>query len=402
MEVWSYDISSAYPYQLFQLPCLTCGTWKLYDNPAAVYRALKRPTTRLACVFASTPKKPANDLARAWGAFPFRYKDGTTAYPLHNPGVWVWQDEFRVGRKHWKAEAHRAWVYSTKCACRPFAKIAEAYLERTRIGKEGRGKVLKLGCNSCYGACCQHKGSAKFQSYIWAGAITSGTRAQLLELIASAKDPTKILMTATDGILSLERLKPPKPIDTGTWHAGDPDPSKPRKPLGGWEEEHLPNGVHLIRPGIYFPLNPSDKEKKKVRSRGFGRKVLFANMARVLDEWKRQGPHRLEFLDQMFWGMKSCLLATREGVEKLPRYGTWQMAPRVTSYDPLPKRAAVEGGGRLTPWDRPRRMPKPYHMTFPGRQSALYKPAMVSPEAAAMAMARDHEEEQPDAGGDVE
>src|SRR5205823_4313064 len=80
----------------------------------------------------------------------------------------------------------------------------EIYAERARLKQSGHGgeKVLKLGLNSIYGKLAQglgYKGKAPpYQSYLWAGMITAGTRAQILNLATLA--PEGLVMVATDGI----------------------------------------------------------------------------------------------------------------------------------------------------------------------------------------------------------
>lgn len=397
--VRSADISSAYPYHLWQLPCLTCGRWELVRG-----RGLRRriEAAKLACVRCRTPERPRTALSAAWGALPFRYLDGTTTYPVHNPGTWVWREEWRAARDLAGATCDAAWVYDSDCDCRPFAPIAEAYRYRYELGKDGRGKVYKLAINSCYGKLCQYRGSARFQSYVWAGNVTSGTRAQLYRLMATVADPRDVLMTATDGVLSVGDFAPEAPLDTGT--------SDLAKPLGGWELDTLERGCHLIRPGIYFPIEPSEKERRKVRSRGFGRAILMRHMPYVLERWEKSGAAELEFKDEVFWGMKSTVHDLGYELRRSDRYGRWSNTSpehelvRRCDYSPLPKRAAALESGELVPWDRPVRMPRPCHGTRPGRSSAPYDPALSqrTRDALALQRARELDHEQPDPGGDVE
>jgi len=87
-------------------------------------------------------------------------------------------------------------------------------------------------------------------------------------------------MLATDGVWSRERLALPSPRDTGT---GDLS-----KPLGGWEEKSFPEGVFAVRPGIYFPLAPTEEALKEVRARGLGKKVLYEQWPRIVDALERR------------------------------------------------------------------------------------------------------------------
>src|SRR6201999_1030385 len=99
-----------------------------------------------------------------------------------------------------RVTADRAWLYRTKCNCRPFAKFEHFYRLRKEWGKEGRGLALKLGINSGYGKLAQSRGSATYNNWIWAGNITSQTRAMLLQALTLVADPSDIVMFATDGL----------------------------------------------------------------------------------------------------------------------------------------------------------------------------------------------------------
>ena len=76
-----------------------------------------------------------------------------------------------------------------------------------------------------------------------------------------------MLMVATDGVYTRERIVTPLPRDTGTF--GVP------KPLGGWEEKECPNGIFACRPGIYFALGEHDEDKLiTARGRGLGPPII--------------------------------------------------------------------------------------------------------------------------------
>ena len=68
-------------------------------------------------------------------------------------------------------------------------------------------------------------------------------------------------MVATDGLLSKVGVPTETPIETGTSECMKD--GKP-VPLGGWEEDRksMRKGVFLARPGIYFPIQPTNDEIK--------------------------------------------------------------------------------------------------------------------------------------------
>ena len=356
----NWDISSAYPYHTTFLPCLRHGRW--------------RHTTRRAAVTMGTPAlvrytlgSAARDpLAMAWGPFPFRERDGSISYPIESGGGWVWSEEYIAGEETFShVQFREAWVYQRSCECKPFAKIPEYYKHRLQIGKEGAGLVIKLGVNSCYGKLAQSVGKPKFNSWIWAGMITSGTRAQILRMMQLHNDPSNMLMIATDGILTRETLNPPAPKDTGTAvviHGKS-------KPLGGWEHKLAPRGMFIARPGIYFPLDPTEEEIQTVRARGLGRSVIQAQWRLIVEAWERDGVKALATVAnvQRFCGAKTSISMSKGGYKRAsrsvqlglfgeaerprkPAYGQWVSRPVEMSFDPMPKRSGVNSDGlTLTP-----------------------------------------------------
>lgn len=406
---YNHDIASAYPYQTTFLPCLEHGLWEHVTSRSKIERAIQ--SSELALVKWSLPEQ-AGFRNMAWGPLPVRTSIGTIIFPLAAAGGWTWKQEFNNARQLFPhLEATEVWVYQRDCGCIPFGDIPALYLERVRIGKEAKGKVLKLGLNSIYGKLAQSKGlNPPYQSWVWAGNITSGTRAQLLTSIQSASDPWNILMFATDGVVSTEPLHLPSPRDTGTGHCG--------KPLGGWEGPTgpdadkfiYPDGVFAVRPGIVFPLNPSESQLKKVRARGLGKKVVYEQWQTIVAAWKKgQGTLRIgkhcprprckgEFKSgrcdvcgnekggmQRFIGAKSALtLSPKTGtVKRSPLYGDWVDHEIEVSFSPLPKRSRAEGS-RLLCWQ--------HHPHF----SHPYSSALISPEAEILRLQQALLEEQPD------
>ena len=259
--VYNYDISSAYPYQIVFLPCLEHGVWEHTTRECDLNK--KGLTASLVHYGLGEPRAEDD----SWGPFPFRTEEGAICFPIVSGGGWVWGDEFRAGQAAFPhVQFREAWILRGECECRPFLRVPAWYLERLKLGKEGPGIVLKLAMNSIYGKLAQSVGNAQFQSWVWAGVITSGCRAQITGMLALHKDRRNMLMTATDGIYTREKLVTPVPLDTGTFHAKNEKGEL--KPLGAWEEKYVPQGVFVARPGIYFPRNPTAAELKEVRGRG--------------------------------------------------------------------------------------------------------------------------------------
>ena len=328
------DISSAYPYHATLLPCLLHGTWS--HNTGVSDSEIQQAT--LALVHWSLPHV---EKVGAWGPFPVRGEDGRVVYPWSAVGGWVWGQEFLKGRALCpQAIAKEAWLYQTNCSCRPFGLLPEFYLERIRVGKtSGRGKVFKLGPNGVYGKLAQTVGyNPPFQCFIWAGVITSNTRAQLLDGILSVQNQWDILAVATDGILSQRQLHLPSPKDTGTGGV--------EFPLGGWEQSEE-GGRFLCRPGISFPLWSPKKGVGKVKSRGYGKKALEDHSVQILEAWERGHDWTCIYDGERFGSAIGSINISKSGYNRAETYGDWFPEFKLMSFDPAPKRVWVEDSNRL-------------------------------------------------------
>jgi DNA polymerase type B, organellar and viral len=408
-KIYTYDISSAYPYQLVFLPCLIHGKWEHTTDSSQISKTK-------AALIRYTLEEPA--IKRPWAPFPFRLKNGSIAFPETSGGGWVWHNEYLKAIQLFdNIIFHEAWLYHCDCDCQPFKDIPQYYTYRIHVGKEGPGIVIKLGINSNYGKTAQTIGGepGEFQSWAWAGLITSGCRGQVLEAMLAHKDLDNMLMVATDGIATLEPLTLPTPINTGTsWlpcpepepgelkdspdifrciNHGPPQEWLTNKPLGGWEEKIIPNGMFLARPGIYFPLEPTKSDIKRIRARGLGRAAVWDNWQKIIDAYEKGEPgikiHNLS----LFRGIKTSI--TRRGnpgsftYHRKDDYGRWVNRPIEMTFSPLPKREPIIGeGGRLT------------LRNLPDLTSAPYNKGIISPEAAILLQQALEEEEQPD-GGDL-
>ena len=379
--LWSYDISSAYPYETTFLPCLQCGRWELTQKRSDLNKA------RVALVHYGLGKAP---VGLSWGPFPFRMKDGSICYPVESGGGWVWDKEYLEGERIFPhVQFKEAWIYVGDCRHQPFRAIPEYYIVRLNIGKEGKGIVIKLGVNSVYGKLAQSVGDAPpFQCWIWAGIITSGTRAQILRALSLHKNPANLLMVATDGICSRERLVLPEPAYTGTM-------TSHKKPLGGWEEKEIKKGVFFVRPGIYFPLNPTAEELKTVRARGVGRAVMYNAWKALVAAWDA-GQSSIELAEvTRFCGAKSSISVSRnkEGdlvYNRSDLYGEWIKRPVELTFNPEPKRdkdfGPYIGRARIL---QVRKFPD-------NEMSTPYDRSLLSQEALVLKMLNDEMLEQPD------
>jgi hypothetical protein len=409
--IYSYDISSAYPYQTTFLPCLIHGYWEKSDE----YDRMLQSRTSIVRYHIHKP-----DVKRQWAPLPFRFSKGSICFPEYGSEGFVWKSEFLAAEKLFpNVQFLDAWNYTCECDCQPFKKIPDFYRQRNKIGKEGPGIVLKLGINSCYGKTAQFIGGqpGKFTSWIWAGMITSGCRAQILDLMALHKDLDNLLMIATDGIASLERLSTPPPTDTGTEWCECPeneikDKNNPlyrqrldgawevNKPLGGWEEKIVKKNMFFARPGIYFPLNPNDDEVEKMRARGIGRAVLYKQWQKIVDAYERgercviigeedtQDKNSEDKKLSRFIGAKTAI--TRSGkppwrYTRSTMYGRWEHREVIMTFNPLPKRLKILADHTL-------------QLRQVNGFSEPYRRTVLSPESLAIAEEIESMSEQPDGG----
>jgi hypothetical protein len=384
-KVYSRDISSAYPYQSFRLPCLKHAKWEHITERKDLVTMTKGTALVRYKLHAPTTKK-------LWGPFPFRLTDGSICFPESSGGGWIWGEEFLAGEAIFpNVEFVEAWNLYRGCECRPFEKIAHYYLERLRIGKEGAGWVFKLGPNATYGKLAQSVGDGPFTNWIWASLITSGTRAQMLRAMGLHKNIDNVLMIATDGMHTLEDISSEAPEDTGTFHVS--------KPLGGWEVKEIDGGVFYARPGVYFSLTA---DSESVRGRGLGRNTLYDNRANIMAAWERsKEANQLRDWSAesagedssssvlignvvRFLGAKTCITLKQGQFFRSLDYGQWRKRPIELSFSPLPKRASINADSRL----ELRKIPQ-------SQQSQPYKKALS--EDSIIPILRKHEiEEQPD------
>jgi hypothetical protein len=268
-DVYYYDIVSAYPTTIRNLPCLACGEWtkrRKYD-----------PTQEVALwhvAWGFGPMHGEDDVLHTWGPLPWRSDHGLICYPAQGEG-WYHASEVSAALEMYPSNIAvlDGWSYETACDHRPFAFVDDLFKERAKYksmsaedpkysaNNGAEQLVLKLGLNSLYGKTAQSIGNPKYANPVWAGMVTAGTRATLLGAIAQA--PEEVLSTATDSISS----RVPLNLPIG-------------KELGQWEHEAY-GYVFIAGDGMsYSP----DHDGRRTRTRGIGAKDIVWD--RLLDAWR--------------------------------------------------------------------------------------------------------------------
>ncbi len=264
--VYGYDRTSAYPDECRRLPSFRDHTW---EHSRSRNHTLKHEGWFGALISWEGPP----DLI--WSPFP--HKTGIElTFPRSIYKEWRWSPEVRVAAKYFPQylTIHEAYLLHPGCDELPLSYM-EAFFELRRmldVEWKGKGDPIKVGLNSTYGALAeQSTDTPEWQCLPWAGMITSGTRARILEAIYSG-DPMETIGVATDCIYSL--VPRPDLLD------GQP------KHLGGWEESTDPSGCMFVQSGITLPNNP---DEGKLKSRGIPARNLAAALPLFKDTWERDG-----------------------------------------------------------------------------------------------------------------
>jgi hypothetical protein len=277
-SLYGYDINSAYPSVTRSLPCLAHGHFRRVSEYVpgmfGIYLAGSQTSGR-------------------WAPFPFRTDETTgtrgivkdAIYYAHGGRRWIWGhadpalSEIGIARERFGPEAipvHDGYVWEPECNHKPFRMVGPMYVERQEFVKNGLGleKVIKLILNSIYGKLAQSVGwkldkrgqpvPPVTQCFIWAGLITSGCRAMILDAIT--RPGADVVSIATDGILSRTEIN--------LRHTPG------QKILGEWDADNV-TYAYLFQSGVYTFTNI--KGKPVYKTRGFAAKEIPAQA--LINAW---------------------------------------------------------------------------------------------------------------------
>lgn len=263
--VYDYDINSAYPTVMKDLPSLAKGWWK-HGNRSKPPEGF----TLVRCKFQFVRGLPFYPLF-------FRTDKMQIYFPSDGEG-WYWYPEYKASLLcPGNVEVLEWYHFIPETEEKPFDWIAEYYETRKQWTKNptaewqrGGEKIIKLGLNSLYGKTAQQLGGTgkvapTYHQMEWAGFITSATRARLYE--AAMKDPEAVIGFATDGIFSTRQL----PLQLSD-----------KKEIGMWELKVF-EGLTIVMAGVYW----WHKEQKKYEhfSRGFDKESMETPTI-VLNAWR--------------------------------------------------------------------------------------------------------------------
>lgn len=260
-DIYQYDIKSAYPHHIRYLPCLAHAQWTHED--IGFERIIPHKWGMYHVEWQVPDESP-------WPPFPHRTHNGNVFYPYVGSG-WYHAAEVTAALAMYGSDCinvTEAWHLESTCDHAPFSFVDSLYALRKKLESEGgydQGVVIKLILNSLYGKLAQQVGGSKrnnykppFQCFYWAGAITAGTRAMILNALAANADD--VIGIATDSLVSMRELD--------------------FLPLGGelgeWDYKHLSEYMQISN-GVYHGMYDwPEKERGKMaeRARGLGRFVL--------------------------------------------------------------------------------------------------------------------------------
>lgn len=246
----TYDIRSAYPWALAQLPSMR-GKWTevaAYD-PNAKYAIWR-------CSWDVSGEIIA--------PFPFRVGGGSIHWPAIGKGAY-WSPEVAVAMEKYadRITIDGGVVFTPADAdARPFAFMKDIYRYRRQVQSVSpqHADAAKLIANAVYGKTAQGRTirdkQPELQSFFWAGLATSLVRARMLE--AAFVKPECVVLFQTDALTTTERIA----LDEGTG-------------LGQWRE--VASGDAFVLSSGVMELRGHGVSKSKMRG--------IAHQAAGLTDW---------------------------------------------------------------------------------------------------------------------
>lgn len=203
--IYNYDINSAYPDVIRNLPDLSRGVWH-HSTTSEIYGSC------IACYHLSFVCKFTDD--KNFGAFPFRDSKGSVFFPVSGTG-WYWHPEVLAALDNGvniTVHSSYRWI-PLPDHNPPFAWMTDIYLKRLEAKEakeEGLQLALKLVMNAIYGKLGQSRGvnplkRTGYTNFVLSGLITSVTRARLYS--TACISPGSVVAFATDGIYVLKELE---------------------------------------------------------------------------------------------------------------------------------------------------------------------------------------------------
>jgi len=309
-----WDLKSAYPWAMTQLPCLQHGVWTKIDT-SSTRRAADVDGLWVGPVTWTTDDAPSHPHAGRFGPLPFRMPDGRIMFPEAGNGVY-WSVEV----PWWAKVPSYVWRYHATCNCDPFAWIERMFKDRAAMERErpGSGIALKLVLNSMYGKLAQRVGARPYFNSVWSGLITALTRARVRALYDQGYP---VVMFATDAVFVLGDEHP----FGNTMHTD----YRMGSGLGEWEHAGRYEHLTIFQPGVYF-----DEQAAKFKTRGVPMREIRERAGEFIAAANTpDGSVEMRMSNHL--GIRQCLAW---GPKRYPDLGNWLDAPRTMRVDPTAKR----------------------------------------------------------------
>jgi len=302
-DLWQYDIASAYPSAMLELPSMRDGRWVKHGTLTDILNTSQR--SNILSMFRvkwSFPEKSGNLHRIPFYPLPYRTrKRGAILFPSKGH-AWIMRDEiveacvwvetFFPGRSVTEFLTIEEWTeFIPGNDEKPYAFVAELYKMR-REAKDARvydivEKAIKLAINSLYGKTAQTVGGEKGEPPkcvcpYYAAAITTNCRARLMQ--AALLAPYSIVSFMTDGIISTRELKElPRAKDS----------RRKDIELGDWEFDKKTGGFFFMS-GWYTFFGGNGKTKPRTRGINPNKFVLRMSVEEfftehVLSGWRKPG-----------------------------------------------------------------------------------------------------------------
>ena len=322
-----YDINSAYPYTIAQLPSLA-GGWHLFkfkgsNKPDAVPMSLYHIRLFNHDTYAS-PLFYRKGLAKSRPIF-FPNPKGTNFIE-----TWIWTPEYEnLVDLGFPFEVIEGYLFQGNVNSRPFAWLEDLYYKRLEFKESGNPaeKNLKLAYNSIYGKFVQQAGYRiqkkipKWHQIEWGGYVTSQCRSRLYRAMYSINF-AGIVGVETDSIIVANNQVPN--ITLGNQ-------------LGEWGSKHF-DGITYIQSGVYWLKIGDSWLDKYSKRRGYlsgtltREAVLEAWAENPLGDWQMQRDGLAVGMNVMARGKEFITLGHcfRPG-QTLDNWGDWREGPKKLS-----------------------------------------------------------------------
>jgi hypothetical protein len=322
-NVHGFDINSAYPYAIAQLPSLSTGRWE--------YRGSVSNISQFG-LYHVRIEGPL--IIRAPSPLFRRDHRGDVTYPWRLDG-WYWSPEVKalLDTLHTMHERDQravkildAWEFIDESGERPFSFVKEMYAERRALKAAGNGAqmALKLALNSLYGKMAQRAGwertgnAPRWHQLEWAGWVTSYTRAMLFRVMQSMPYD-KLIAVETDGIYC-----DATPEELGITHSEE---------LGGWEVTaydellYIQSGIYAKRQGDEWSIKFRGLDKDSFGKTAADTAAYIAEHCKLLTAKTRDWPPVVGKTTR-FIGYKNALLRERSqrGPMKI-HHCVWETEP---------------------------------------------------------------------------